>query len=198
MAELDSGHYERHAVAFDSVRRSRFVERPWIDRFLEHIPAGGVILDLGCGAGEPIDRYLIERGHGVVGIDISAPLIAIARGRFPDQDWRVGDMRTVAMDRGFAGIIAWDSLFHLGHDDQRAAIARMSAWLDPDGLLLFNSGPAHGEAIGSQFGEPLYHASLSPEEYRARLEQTDMRVVAHASGDEDAGGRTVWLAQKTR
>lgn len=190
-------HYARHAAAFDAVRQTRFVEQHWIDRFLHDIPPGGSILDLGCGAGLPVARHLIERGYRVTGIDASASLIALAQARFPQHRWQVGDMRTVAFDAGFDGIIAWDSLFHLGQDDQRAVIARLPGWLEPGGMLMFNSGPDEGEAIGSQFGEPLYHASLSPDDYRAGLEQGGMRIVAHSMKDDSAGGRTVWLARKS-
>ncbi|MFY9658132.1 MAG: hypothetical protein WAK01_16395 [Methylocystis sp.] len=35
--------------------------------------------------------------------------------------------------------------------------------------MMFTSGPAHGEAVGELYGEPLYHASLNPTEYRALL-----------------------------
>jgi 2-polyprenyl-3-methyl-5-hydroxy-6-metoxy-1,4-benzoquinol methylase len=189
-------HYSRHAAAFDAVRQTRFVEQQWIDRFLRDMPPGSSILDLGCGAGLPVARHLIEQGCRVTGIDASAPLIALARARFRQHRWQVGDMRTVTVDADFAGIIAWDSLFHLAHADQRGMIARLPGWLKPGGMLLFNSGPDEGEAIGSQFGEPLYHASLSPDDYRAGLEQGGMRVVAHRMEDESAGGRTVWLARK--
>lgn len=196
MSDRIADHYARHAAAFDAVRQTRFLEQPWIDRFLRDVAPASSILDLGCGAGLPVARHMIERGYRVTGVDASAPLIAIAQARFPQHRWQVGDMRTVTVDDSFAGIIAWDSLFHLRRDDQRAMIARLPAWLKPGGMLLFNSGPDEGEAIGSQFGEPLYHASLSPDDYRAGLEQGGMRVVAHRMEDDSAGGRTVWLAQK--
>lgn len=60
---------------------------------------------------------------------------------------------------------------------------------------MFTSGPAHGEAIGSLEGEPLYHASLDPVEYRRLLESEGFAVVAHVADDQSCGGRTVWLAQ---
>ena len=65
----------------------------------------------------------------------------------------------------------------------------------PRAALMFTSGTSHGEATGSYRGEPLYHASLAPEEYRALLKTNGFRVVAHIAEDPDCGGRTVWLAQ---
>ncbi|WP_312011819.1 MULTISPECIES: hypothetical protein [unclassified Bradyrhizobium] len=62
---------------------------------------------------------------------------------------------------------------------------------------MFTSGPAHGEAIGSYRGEPLYHASLDATEYRVLLCANGFDVVAHVVEDPDCGGHTVWLAQLT-
>jgi hypothetical protein len=66
----------------------------------------------------------------------------------------------------------------------------------PSGVLMFNSGPSHGESVGEYRGDPLYHASLSSEEYRALLKNIGFEVTAHAVEDwQTAGGRTVWLTR---
>lgn len=196
MPDRIAGHYERNAHAFDAARRERFVERPWLDRFLLGVARGGRILDLGCGGGEPIARYLIDRGHGLTGVDLSETLVGLARTRFARHQWLVGDMRTVALEGPFQGALAWDSLFHLAPEDQAATIARVAGWLVPGGMFLFNTGPARGEALGSQFGEPLYHASLDPAEYRALFVALRLMEIAYAPEDFATGGRSVWLARK--
>ncbi len=61
---------------------------------------------------------------------------------------------------------------------------------------MFTSGPAHGEAIGSFNGDPLFHASLAPEEYRALLDACGFEVVAFEPEDPSCGSRTVWLARR--
>jgi len=61
--------------------------------------------------------------------------------------------------------------------------------------LMFTSGPAVGEAIGQWQGEPLYHASLDPAEYRTLLDAHGFRVLHHHPEDPDCGGHTVWLAR---
>ncbi|MEP9357769.1 class I SAM-dependent methyltransferase [Sphingomonas sp. KR3-1] len=195
MPDRIAGHYERHAHAFDHERRKRFVERAWIDRFLLGVPKGAPVLDLGCGAGEPIARYLIDRRHPVTGVDLSEEMIALCRTRFPRERWLVGDMRKLALDTPFGGIVAWDSAFHLPADDQLALIARLAPWLVPGGALLFNTGDARGTAIGQQFGEELYHASADPAEYRAVFARTGLFEVAFAPSDA-ATGRAVWLVRK--
>ena len=60
---------------------------------------------------------------------------------------------------------------------------------------MFTSGPAHGVAIGTFEGEPLYHASLDGAEYRALLHQNGFTVMAHVTEDPACGRHTIWLAQ---
>ncbi|HVJ03599.1 MAG TPA: class I SAM-dependent methyltransferase [Sphingomonas sp.] len=196
MQEQVVDHYQRHAEAFDAARRTSFAERPWFDRFLLAVPGGAHVLDLGCGAGEPVAHYLIEAGLRITGIDASAAMLAKARTRFPEHLWIEGDMRSAAPPRRFHGVIAWDSLFHLPPAHQAGMIERMARWLEPGGALLFNSGDEANEMVGEQFGEPLYHASLAPADYRALFDQAGLVETAFALADPLAGGRTIWLARK--
>lgn len=187
--------YERHAAAFDHDRGKRLVERVWLDRFRAVMPEGADVLDLGCGSGEPVARYLIEAGHRVTGADSSPTLIDLCRARFPSATWIAGDMRDLSLGRRFGGIIAWNSFFHLTPDDQRAMFAVFRDHAAPGAALMFTSGPRAGEAIGSYQGEALYHASLDTAEYEAILAAHGFSVVQHVVEDQDCGGLTVWLAR---
>lgn len=197
LAERIIDLYERHADAYASDRQDcALIETAWLERFAALLPPGGAVLDLGCGIGEPIAAYLIEHGFRVNGVDASPSLIARCRARFPDQHWQVADMRGLDLGRTYAGILAWDSFFHLDHDDQRGMFAVFARHADAGTALMFTSGPAHGQAIGEYRGEPLYHASLAPETYRALLAEHGFEVCAHRAEDPDCGGHTVWLARR--
>jgi len=188
--------YERNAHHYVSDRRSvGWDESPWLDRFAALLPQHPAILDIGCGCGEPIAGYLIERGSTVLGVDSSPTLISACRKRFPEQSWLVADMRTLALDKTFHGLLAWDSFFHLCHDDQRRMFPIFKLHASLGTALMFTSGPSHGVSMGSYRGEPLYHASLAPHEYRDLLESNGFRVIAHVADDAACGGHTVWLAQ---
>ena len=189
-------HYEKHALAFEADRRGgRWNERPWHDRFAEALPVGATVLDLGCGAGCPVAAHLHAHGHHVTGVDSSPTMISLCRQRLPDHEWIVADMRGLALARRFDGILAWDNVFHLDHDHQRAIFAVFAAHARPGALLMFNTGDRHGEAIGEYRGDPLYSASLAPSEYRSLLDQAGFEIVDHAAKDVSAGGRTIWLCR---
>jgi 2-polyprenyl-3-methyl-5-hydroxy-6-metoxy-1,4-benzoquinol methylase len=191
--------YERHAHDYVA-DRARLIqgEATWLDRFTRLLPQGATILDIGCGFGEPIARHLVEQGFAVDGVDASPTLISICRDRFPDRSWHTADMRALALGVSFHGLIAWNSLFHLSCDDQRSMFPVLRRHAAPGTALMFTSGPSHGEAIGSYRDEPLYHASLAPEEYCALLAAHGFRLVEHIVEDPDCSGHTVWLAQADR
>ncbi|MCV2216714.1 class I SAM-dependent DNA methyltransferase [Thauera sp. Sel9] len=190
------GLYERHAEAWDRARPGDLtLEKAWIEHFTRLLPPGGSVLDLGCGAGQPIARHLIVRGFSVLGVDSSPALISKCRSRFPQAEWTVADMRRLSIGRRFDGLIAWDSFFHLAHDEQRRMFSVFREHAAPGAPLLFTTGPGHGEAIGSFEGEALYHASLSPAEYEALLDAHGFTVSKHVAEDPECGRHTVWLAQ---
>lgn len=188
--------YEANAAAFDRDRGRQLMEAAYLDTLIARLgPERRHVLDLGCGAGEPIARYLVDAGCTVTGVDAAAAMIELCASRFPSMTWIVADMRNLILGQQFDAIVAWDSFFHLTGEAQRAMFPIFGAHIAPRGLLLFTSGPENGEAIGELYGERLYHASLSADEYRSLLDANGFNVLRHAERDPDCGYHTVWLAQ---
>jgi SAM-dependent methyltransferase len=190
--------YERHAVRFDARRRSAktFMEAGWMARFLVLMKPGGRVLDLGCGSGFPIAAHLIEHGFQLEGVDVAEAMIALCREHWPDQSWRVGDMRTMELSGPYDGALAWHSSFHLPGLDQAALIARVGAALAPGAPFMFTSGDGDGVAWGDMFGDRLFHASLAPAQFETALEEAGLEVVERRFKDETCGGSNVWLTRK--
>lgn len=186
--------YERNARGFDKHRGRLLIERPWLERFLAIVPEGEPVLDLGCGAGEPIARYLIASGRELWGADFSEPMLAMARERFPEATWVHADMRELDLGRTFGGIVGWDSFFHLTREEQRAVIPLLARHLSPGGALLLTVGPADGEVAGTVEGDPVYHASLAPEEYRRLMDEAGLAIVDFVPEDPTCDYHSVLLA----
>jgi SAM-dependent methyltransferase len=116
--------YEKHATAWDSDRQnSGWNDQVWHDRFIDSLPTGASVLDLGCGSGRPVAQHMHERGLHVTGVDSSPTMISLCRSRLPDQHWMVADMRRLSPQDSFDGILAWDSFFHLDPGNQRLMFA---------------------------------------------------------------------------
>ena len=162
--------YQRHANTWDRDRGKPgqgLMERRYLDQVISRLNPGADILDLGCGTGEPMARYLTESGFSVIGVDAAPSMIAICKDRYPNGTWIEADMRALALGRRFDAIIAWDSFFHLDQDEQRAMFPVFERHITTGGVLLFTSGPREDAHVGTMYGEDLLHASLAPDEYRS-------------------------------
>lgn len=188
--------YKRHAARWAARRSTVLIERRWLDQFLDLLGPAPSVLDLGCGTGDPIARYLFERGAQVTGIDAAPDLLQRAQRQFPQGTWRQVDMRGLDLKIRFDGLLAWHSLFHLTPDAQRSMFAIFADHAAPGAALMFTTGPRAGEAMGDLEGDALYHASLDPDEYRAVLAAHGFELVAQKTEDPDCGLATIWLAQR--
>ncbi|MDP3526739.1 MAG: class I SAM-dependent methyltransferase [Hoeflea sp.] len=188
--------YERNAAHFDAERTRALMEKPWLDRFAALLPQGGSVLDAGCGSGDPIAAYLANLGLRVTGVDAAQAMIDLAREAFPHGDWRQADLRRLDLGQTFDGVIGWDSFFHLTPEEQRATLVRLDAHLAPQGALMLTVGPEAGEVAGHVGDDPVYHASLSLEDYDAALASLGLRILEFVRQDPDCGCHTVLLARK--
>ena len=105
-------------------------------------------------------------------------------------------MRELALGEEFDGVLAWNSFFHLSAADQRDVLPRLVRHLVSGGPLMLTVGPEAGEAWGEVAGEPVYHASLSPDEYAEQLDRAGAEVEAFCAEDADCAGHTILLARK--
>ncbi|WP_341720721.1 methyltransferase domain-containing protein [Micromonospora sp. FIMYZ51] len=94
------------------------------------------LLDVGCGTGEHL-RHL-RKSFTCTGIDLSAPMLEVARTKLDDVPLHEADMRTFDLGRRFDVVCSmYSSIAYLGGlDDLRAAAARLVAHLAPGGVLM--------------------------------------------------------------
>ncbi|MGI3185096.1 class I SAM-dependent methyltransferase [Nioella aestuarii] len=188
--------YERNAECFDRERPKGLHERLWLDRMVEGLSEGDTVLDIGCGAGDPIAGYFLSRGFAVTGIDASSPMIDLAKSRFPSADWLVQDMREIRLERAFLAVIAWHSFFHLTKDEQRAVLPKLAELVLPGGKLMLTVGPNEGEEVGRVGDDQVYHASLSFSEYEAILNTNGLRVCDFVVEDPRCDMATILMAER--
>ncbi len=186
--------YDLIADQFDHERCRLLREKNYLDYIINQLPHDAHILDVGCGMGEPIAQYFIEKGYTLTGIDASEKLLALARQRFPQMEWLFGDMREIILTVQYNAIIAFDSFFHLVIDDQLKMIERFAVWLIHGGKLLITTGPEEGEKIGQQmYGQLFSYYSMSVENYTECFDDNGLDILL---SEEDQPGHRVWIVQK--
>ena len=186
--------YELSACAFDQQRSKSLFEKKWLDIFLSHLKEGDSVLDVGCGSGDPIAKYLIEEKMKVTGIDYSHAMIDMAKNRFPHSQWYVQDMRELELSHEFRGIIAWNSYFHLNQTDQKKCLSLFSQYLEKGGVFMTTVGPEKGEVEGLVNNQKVYHSSLSPDEYKESLEKHGFKLQHFVLNDPECNEHTVLVA----
>lgn len=189
--------YEENAHGWDKHRPRAFFEKNWLDKFIQLLPLKGQVLDLGCGAGEPISQYLLEQEFKLTGLDASSKMLEICTSRFPMGTWVKMDMRELKLDKLFDGIISWDGFFHLTQEEQRQALQRFAEHLKPDGALLLTIGHESGEVTGIVEGKEVYHASLAAEEYKEILNTLGFENIEIVLEDESCGCHSILLAKRS-
>lgn len=188
--------YTRVAARWDAERNRKLFEKTWLDRVLERCPANPDILYLGCGAGEPVARYLIEQGAQITGVDFAPTMLDIARDRFPNHTWVQGDIRHIALNKTFDAIVNFSAFFHLTQTDQRAQFAVMADHLNIGGCAFITTGIEAGEGQGTVADEPVYHATLDTAEFATLFKTHGFADIKNIPNDPDCGGYTLWLATK--
>ncbi|MBW2737628.1 MAG: class I SAM-dependent methyltransferase [Deltaproteobacteria bacterium] len=115
--------------------------------FLTEIPAGSLILDLGCGVGR--DMYdLLREGYSVVGVDLSMGMLHEARGLAPEVRIGLMDIRQLALKSAtFDGVWANASLLHIPSEDLVTAICETRRVMKIGAELFLSMQDGAGEVV---------------------------------------------------
>lgn len=107
--------------------------------FFSQLPKGSSVLDVCCGCGH-VTRELVRRAYTVMGVDISAELVAIARERIPEAEFVVSNITEFTTGRKFdAALSTFDALNHiLELADLTESFRRVHRTLKPGGLFVFD------------------------------------------------------------
>ncbi len=111
IARRQGGSFEQAQIDIEV----RMFKLPNLLRLLPDPRALGSALEIGCATGELIAALPVRAGGRKVGVDISAANVEVARGRFPQFEFRCGDFRSLPAER-FDVVILSDVLEHVPDD----------------------------------------------------------------------------------
>lgn len=125
-------YYQAHAQVF--IAGTLDVDMsPLYARFMAHLPAGGRLLDAGCGSGRD-SLFFRRQGYRVSAIDACAEFVNHTRAYagVEAHQLRFGEL---ADENTFAGIWASASLLHLPPNELPGVLTRLAKALVPGGVL---------------------------------------------------------------
>ncbi len=149
------------------------------------------VLDAGCGTGRVAIR-LAGLGYDVVGVDVDASMLAMAREEAPELDWRVGDLAELDTGQLFDVVLVAGNTVPLLEPGTLASTARhLADQLDEAGLLVCGFGLDAAHLPGDCPVTPL--ADVDAAFAAAGLEPVDRFSAWDGTPYDEAGGYVVTI-----
>ncbi|MBZ4318490.1 class I SAM-dependent methyltransferase [Streptomyces huiliensis] len=150
----------------------------------ESLPAGSRILDVGCGTGLPTARQLAEAGHRVVGVDLSAGMLDLARGHVPGAEFHQADLADLKDGRlgTFDGVAAFFALLMLPRPEIPHALLMLHGLLRPGGLMALSMVEADVDDYAIPFlGNTIRVSGYLRDELREVVREAGFEIVGENS-----------------
>lgn len=199
---------------FDNVAEE-YASRYWsvdqykgqINQWLNSIPKGGQVLDLGCGPGNYADHALGKRPDlDWKGVDFSPAMIRIAKDSVPRGDFMVGDAtdRSIYQGKGEGVMISFVTPY-LDNGATKKMIKRVHRYLENEGMLYLGTIVGEIDEVKAQRSTEGESNSLvtyyrKVETYQGWLERQGFEIINIEKKSVDYGNETtdeaIILAQK--
>jgi SAM-dependent methyltransferase len=114
------------------------VREEWARKIEVFVEPGERVVELGCGTGVPVGRYLAAR-YDYTGVDASPGMLAQARAAIPGARLINADMHTIELPAASLGaVVAFSSISHTPREQHAALFAKIATWLRPGGVFAGN------------------------------------------------------------
>jgi len=192
----EAGDYEGE---FRNDREVRESEKKLFQNLFSRIPESGKVLDLGCGTGEPFDRYLVKNGYDVTGVDLVEKHVHAARERVPDAEFLQGDFFDVdPEEQKFDAVVSFYAVFHLPREKHKNLFEHMNSLLKEEGMLLITVGGDEMDRFVNEdwSGSEMVWSSYSQEKSKELVEESGFNIVETYEEESEEEHHLWILAEK--
>jgi len=192
--------YDAASVRYDAEFGGATKYQAWLSELHSAIPAGGQVLDVGCGSGLPVALSLADAGFDVTGVDISDVQVSRARELVPRARFIRADVTTVEFTpKSFDAVVSFYALIHIPVPEHPALLARVASWLRPGGLFVATTGQqawtgSEDDWLGS--GAAMWWSHADAGTYRTWISDAGLTIEREELVSENDVGHAFFLARR--
>lgn len=162
-----------------AAQRDQFESIKYLEMFSTLVEKGKTVLDVGCGAGRPVDEYLVTQGFAVNGIDLSENMIALAKENVPEAFYEVKDMTTLKEGEYCVnGIVSFYAIFHTPKEQHQEILRKFASFMPNGGALLITMGSGEWEGTEENFhGAKMFWSHYGAEKNVEMVEHAGFTIV---------------------
>ena len=187
MTQYVEATYAKIAQAYTDEFFDDAADLPFVDMLAYALPKGAKVLDLGCGPGQ-FSKYLAEKGFAVEGVDISDEMLAIARAKVPNVQFKKMDMRKLDFaEHTFDGVLAAYSTIHIPTSELPGVLSEIKRVLKPTGRALFIVQQGKADQVMDEplaKGEKIFMNFFSEKRLNDSLTAAGFRIVKQVTSEQ--------------
>lgn len=167
----------------------------------ESLPVGARVLELGCGAGVPMTRYLTDK-FSVVGVDISREQLLLATNNVPEAGFVLADMSRLGFkDNAFDAVTAFYSITHVPRNEHFQLLTDIYHILKSGGMLVatMGAGDLPDSVERDWLGRPMFFSHFDGNRNEALIEEAGFNIISATDENELENGRPVcfrWIVAR--
>jgi trans-aconitate methyltransferase len=179
------------------VHRQSLKSDAYVRLLLKQLSKNSSILDIGCGAGVPVDDIIVKAGHEVTGIDLSPSLIKEARKLVPEASYFIGDMQHLKLNEySVDAVVCLYALFHIPRSEHSRMIKIFASYLPINGWMLISMGDRAYEGEHEMYGVASYSSQWGSLENRGLIKAAGLRIEYEEFSSSFGERHQMILAQK--
>jgi cyclopropane fatty-acyl-phospholipid synthase-like methyltransferase len=197
MKKLVKKGYDKIAVTYMRARY-QYINTRYLERLNSLLMPNSLLLDLGCGSGKPVDIFFTDKGHRVIGIDISEKQIELAKKNVPQTEYKVKDISKLRDGEYYVdAVVSLYTIIHLPRETHSELFQKINSFLPQDGLILVTMGFSEWEGIDDFYGVNMYFSHYGHETNRDIIEKTGFEIILDEIDDTLKEYHQFILARKT-
>ena len=179
------------------LQRDQFKNNKYLDHLISLLKPGALILDIGCGAGVPVDKYLFDKGFKITGMDISEKQIELAKKNLPNCSFEVKDMSEVGEGEYHVdAVVSFYAIFHIPREMHLDLFKKINAFLPRGGYLLVTMGSSDWEGSEDFHGTEMWWSHYGAEKNEEIIKQAGFKIIQNEIDDSGGEKHQVILAEK--